>query len=438
MRIRNDRKTPVAGSPGTNEIVEREIIMPHRTSRTVASSAVGIFFLLAAALLIGGGCSKKETGPTERTIAKSETPAYRPYLNSDLIQGRKVFEQKHCSQCHSIFERERKIGPKLQSPRFYGSFLDIFSSLWNHAPAMGVYMRKEVLDRPQFSNVELNQLISFLYMLPYLGESGSPRKGEALLAEKTCFRCHSLGRKGRKDGVPLDTLAIYQSQVVLLQRMWNHGPEMIARMAKEGTAIPTFSGNDMTDIFAALTESAEEKSRKVFLGMGNVESGMKVFTDKGCIKCHAIFGRGGKDAPDLGKTVSRANVTTLITKIWNHAGKMRERFQEKKLQWPYFDETEMNDLIVFLYSLNYEDKAGDPKKGEDVFRENRCVDCHFKTDADRQKIVRDIQSVDAILFATKMWNHIPAMEAAMVTQAVPWPEMSGQQLRDVLAFLKNQ
>jgi hypothetical protein len=30
------------------------------------------------------------------------------------------------------------------------------------------------------------------------------------------------------------------------------------------------------------------------------------------------------------------------------------------------------------------------------------------------------------------------MEAAMVTQAVPWPEMSGQDLRDVLAFLKSQ
>lgn len=412
--------------------------MGHGKTGTGNRVILGILCGFAMLLFLGGGCSKKETGPVERTIATSEPAAYRPYLNSDLIQGRKVFEQKHCSQCHSIFERERKIGPKLQSSRFYGSFLDIFSLLWNHAPAMGVYMRKEVLDRPQFSTVELNQLVSFLYMLPYLGESGNPRRGVALLAEKTCFRCHSLGRKGRRDGVPLDALAVYQSQVVLLQRMWNHGPEMISRMGKEGTPIPTFSGNDMTDIFAALTEAAAEKSRKVFLGVGNVENGMKLFSDKGCIKCHAIFGKGGKDAPDLGMTVSRADVTALTTKMWNHAGKMRQRFQEKKLQWPYFHETEMNDLIVFLYSLNYEDKAGDPGRGEAVFRENRCIDCHFQSSEDRQKIVRDIQSADAILFATKMWNHIPAMEAAMVTQGVPWPEMSGRQLRDVLAFLKNQ
>ena len=413
--------------------------MRHRKSSAITVCTSGVLCLLAAAvLLIGGGCSKKETGPTERTIAKSEPAAFQPQLNSDLIQGRKVFEEKHCSQCHSIFERERKIGPKLGSDRVYGSFLDIFSTLWNHAPAMAVYMRKEVLDRPQFSTTELNQLVSFLYMLPYLGESGNPRKGEALLQEKSCFQCHSLGRKGRKDGVPLDALGVYQSQVVLLQRMWNHGPEMIGQMESTGTAIPTFSGNDMTDIFAALTESATEKSRKVFLGVGNTENGRKIFTDKGCIKCHAIFGKGGKEAPDLGKTVSHANVTSLITQMWNHAGTMRETFARKKLSWPYFHETEMNDLIVFLYSLNYEDKSGDAAKGERIFRDNRCADCHFNTDADKQKIVGDIKSANAILFATHLWNHIPAMEAAMVTQAVPWPEMSGQDLRDVLAYLRSQ
>lgn len=412
--------------------------MHHRIPSSWAGITLGAICVSAVALLAVPGCSKQEPAPTVRTIAKTESPTSAPFLNSDLIQGRKVFEEKHCSQCHSIFERERKIGPKLQSSKFYGSFLDIFSILWNHAPAMAAHMRTEVLDRPQFSTAELNQLVSFLYMLPYLGKPGDPRRGEALLQEKACFRCHSLGRNGRRDGVPLDALAVYQSQVVLLQRMWNHGPEMIQRMATTGTAVPTFSGNDMTDIFAALTETAAEKSRKVFLGVGNAENGMKAFRDKGCVRCHSIFGKGGKDAPDLGKTVSQANVTVLITRIWNHAGKMQARFREKKLAWPYFQETEMNDLIVFLYSLNYEDKPGDPGKGDEVFRKNQCADCHFKTDADKAKIVKDIQAADAVLFATQIWNHIPAMEAAMVTKGVPWPRMSGQNLRDVLAFLKSQ
>jgi len=386
----------------------------------------------------GVGCGKKEAGVPGKSVTKPEqVQVQRVSLVSDLVEGRKVFEAKNCSQCHSIFERERKTGPKLQSSRFYGSFLDIFSILWNHAPAMAVHMRKEVLERPQFSTTELNQLVSFLYMLPYLGKPGDPRIGEALLKEKACFSCHSLGGRGKKDGISLDSLRAFQSQVVLLQRMWNHGPVMLSQMAATRTPVPTFSGSDITDIFAALTEQ-EKESRKIFLGVGNAVHGQKMFAEKGCIRCHSIFGKGGTEAPDLGKTVSQSNVTILSTRLWNHAARMREKFQQKKLEWPIFSETEMNDLIVFLYSLNYEDKPGNPGKGEEVFTRKKCADCHFKTAADKQKIVGDIKSVNSIQFATLLWNHIPSMEASMVIHGVPWPEMSGEELRGVLAYLQSQ
>ena len=59
--------------------------MPERKSRAAAVFTLGVLCLLSTVLLVGGGCSKKENGPTERTIAKSGPPAYKPYLNSDLI-----------------------------------------------------------------------------------------------------------------------------------------------------------------------------------------------------------------------------------------------------------------------------------------------------------------------------------------------------------------
>ena len=362
----------------------------------------------------------------------------KPHLVSDLISGRKVFEAKNCNQCHSIFERERKIGPKLKSSRFYGSFLDIFSLLWNHAPAMAVHMRREVLERPTLSTTELNELVSFLYMLPYLGQPGDARHGEDLLESKSCFKCHSLGKKGSRGGTPLDSLAVYQSPVVLLQRMWNHGPEMIGRMSTIGTSIPAFSGNEMADIFAALTKEAPDKGKKVFLGVGNAENGEKLFTDKGCIKCHSIFGKGAKQAPDLGKTVAQSNVTKLTTQIWNHVGRMTQKYHQEKMEWPHFAETEMSDLIVFLYSLNYVDKPGDAAKGVKIFSQKRCIECHFKTGEDKQKLLGAMKAINTTQFAAELWNHTSAMEAAMVTQGVPWPEMTGDQLRDVLAFLQKQ
>src|SRR4030065_1158165 len=114
-----DRQGPRRSSRGMTAMHDRK-------SSRIAACTFGAPCVLAAALLFVWGCGKKESGPTERTIAKSEPPAYKPYLNSDLVQGREVFEAKHCDQCHSIFERERKIGPKLQSTPFYGSFLDRF------------------------------------------------------------------------------------------------------------------------------------------------------------------------------------------------------------------------------------------------------------------------------------------------------------------------
>jgi hypothetical protein len=117
---------------------------------------------------------------------------------------------------------------------------------------------------------------------------------------------------------------------------------------------------------------------------------------------------------------------------------MREKFQQKKLEWPLFTETEMNDLILYLYSLSYEDKPGDPGSGEGVFSGKKCADCHFRPEADTQKIVGALRSVNSLQFATLLWNHIPSMEASMVIHAVPWPEMSGQELRDVLAYLQSR
>ena len=147
------------------------------------------------------------------------------------------------------------------------------------------------------------------------------------------------------------------------------------------------------------------------------------------------FWKGGKEARTW-KTVSNQCVDPFDA-IRNHCGDAG-KFQQKKLNGPFSRKTEMNDLIVFLYSLNYEDKPGNPGKGEAVFTRKKCADCHFKTAADKQKIVGDIKSANSIRFAALLWNHIPSMEASMVIHGVPWPEMSGDELRDVLAYLQSQ
>jgi cytochrome c2 len=390
--------------------------------RTFTILLLGALFCFTATLSGCGESGKKEVAVPEKKEAKKERfPVQKVYIVSDLFQGRKVFEDKNCSQCHSIFGKKEKLGPALDTIQFHGSFLDIFSILWNHAPAMAVHLRREGLPNIQFSTQEMNQLVSFLYMLPYLGKPGDSSKGEILL-NNICFNCHSLAGRGKKGGIPLDTMAVYQSQIVLIQRMWNHGPVMRSQMLTTGTPMPLFSGNDMIDLIAALTKGQKQrKLTKITLGVGDVANGQKLFEKKNCTKCHSIFGKGGKIGPDLGDAISQSSVTELTALLWNHSPRMQEKMAELKLPYPYFSETEMSDLIVFLYSLNYEDKPGDLVNGEAVFDKKNCADCHFESEEDMQKYIAKIK-----------------MAATMVSQAVPWPELSGQEIRDILSFLQSQ
>ena len=386
----------------------------------------------------GGGTPKSPATTPGKGKVKKTAVIQKVSLVSDLIQGRKVFEDKNCSKCHSVFGQEEKVAPTLQTTRIRGSFLDIFSNIWNHAPAMAVQMRKEGLPRPQFGTSELNHVVSFIYMLPYLGKPGSKVQGEKLLEEKACLICHTIGGIGKKGGISLDVLAHYESQVVLAQRMWNHGPVMLSQMISTGTPVPKFSGNDMNDLFATLSsEGKNGKERKISLGVGDAEKGERIFKEKKCNACHSLFGQGGKEGPDLGKTISQANVASLTALLWNHAAEMQKTFREKKLPWPYFSETEMSDLVVFLYSLNYQEKNGDPKGGKKAFEKNTCADCHFQSDADKEKLVKRVSGLNPVQFATVLWNHIPKMEAKMVSQAVPWPRLSGKEMRDILAYFQS-
>lgn len=405
-----------------------------------------IFSLVLCSLLVVSGCGegtkkapeKAKPEAVKKRVTKIDQVRVRRYfLVSDLFSGRKIFEEKNCSQCHAIFEKEEKAGPTLDTAEFRGSFLDIFSTLWNHAPQMAVHMRKEGLPRPDFSTPELNQLVSFLYMLPYLSEPGDPAKGEKILMEKRCFNCHFRGSAGKRGGVSLDPLGAYKSQIVLIQRMWNHGPVMISQMISTGTPVPKFSGKDMANLFAALTEG-ERGEKKIFLGIGDANKGRTLFAEKKCISCHAVFGQGGKQGPDLGETVSQAGVAELTALLWNHSGEMQAKFREKNLSWPYFSETEMGDLIVYLYSLNYIDKPGDPSKGAKILEQKGCADCHFETEEEKKTFLSQVRPDNSIQFASYLWNHIPNMEANMVSQAVTWPELTGQELRDILAFLQSQ
>src|SRR3989338_1428939 len=105
-------------------------------------------------------------------------------------------------------------------------------------------------------------------------------------------------------------------------------------------------------------------------------AGSRVFGTKGCVKCHAVNGVGGKVGPDLGRVPRPRSFYELGAAMWNHLPKMAERMRELGIARPQLNPRETGDLIGFLYTLDYFDPPGNVEAGRRHFTEKKCVVCH--------------------------------------------------------------
>ena len=105
-------------------------------------------------------------------------------------------------------------------------------------------------------------------------------------------------------------------------------------------------------------------------------AGSRVFGAKGCVKCHSVNGLGGKIGPDLGRVARPRSFDELVAAMWNHLPQMMQRMDALGLQRPRLEVRETEDLIGFLYTLNYFDAPGNARAGQRYFTEKRCVVCH--------------------------------------------------------------
>ena len=167
-------------------------------------------------------------------------------------------------------------------------------------------------------------------------------------------------------------------------------------------------------------------------------AGSRVFGAKGCVKCHAISGSGGKVGPDLGRIPRPRSFYDLAAAMWNHAPRMAQRMAELGIARPQLDARETGDLVAFLFTLDYFDPRGNEDAGRRLFNEKRCVVCHQVGGAggvvgpplDALK-----QYGSPIYLATAMWNHGPQMAEVMKAKGIPRPTFKDADLRDLIAYI---
>ena len=271
---------------------------------------------------------------------------------------------------------------------------------------------------------------------------GNPEQGaELFYGSKQCGICHSVnGSGGRIAPVLSGTKPSRPAMGWLTSVLWNHGPGMWRQIRQSSKTYPELTPQEMADILAFLYQSSSIDPP------GNRSEGKAAFQEKGCDRCHAIGGVGGKAAPDLSAVGVANDPNTWATAMLNHAGSMVGPINTALGQWPSFSGNQMNNLIAYVSSTKSAGKSagggtvGDPQKGWAVFQ-SRCMPCHAVsgqggTVGPELGPDQDIQLTTAG-FASVMWNHAPAMIKEAKDKGIPASQLNATDMADLLAFLAS-
>lgn len=170
--------------------------------------------------------------------------------------------------------------------------------------------------------------------------------------------------------------------------------------------------------------------------------GQSLFQTLSCIQCHSINGKGGTTAPDLGMHLDRDfTPASLAATMWNHAPRMWAAMRQRQIVVGELDQQGAQDLMAFFYAARFFEKPGDAGRGKRAFEKDACAGCHGLTTAANPaaKPVSEWQALnDPIALLDAMWNHRAEMQAANASKGTSLPQISAQDLTDMLVYLRNQ
>ncbi|MFQ5663301.1 MAG: c-type cytochrome [Terriglobia bacterium] len=269
---------------------------------------------------------------------------------------------------------------------------------------------------------------------------GDPHLGSHVFRDKGCNRCHAVNGVGTNRAPDLGFQRPARSTLnQLTTAMWNHAPRMWAMMESERIPYPRFTTKEMAHLFAYLYAA------RYMDEPGDAARGRRLFSQKRCIRCHAVGGEGGTVGPELRELGPVDSPIFWAEAMWNHAPAMETHMRQMKIAWPSFEGQEMNDLLAYIR----QERAGprwefdllpaDPKRGWELFQKKDCISCHAVggeggTTGPDLGAGRPLPST-LTQVAARMWNHSPHMWKAMKAKGIERPRFEGQEMADLIAFL---
>jgi len=172
-------------------------------------------------------------------------------------QGRTLFVEKRCIECHAARGEGGRLGPDLAERGRRRSLSDFTAAMWNKAPRMIETMKGLSFPMPQVGPEEMADIVAYLYSVGYFARSGDPKKGAAVADAKGCLGCHALRGERGKAAVDLARVQGLKSPAAVLAALWNH--VWTAEPRAKNAPWPRLSAEEMADLVAFLQSPGEAR-----------------------------------------------------------------------------------------------------------------------------------------------------------------------------------
>jgi len=187
-------------------------------------------------------------------------------------------------------------------------------------------------------------------------------------------------------------------------------------------------------IGAASTVAAQE----TLLG-GSPFRGRDLLSEKLCTQCHSVWGHGGQLAPDMSNAVAEKSWLDLVGDFWNHTPRMIDAMEQRGHSWPTLDQSEMADLLSYLYYLRLFDRPGDAARGAIAYSQHKCSNCHSlggKGGGHGGPLDRFSAYPSSVMLAQAMWNAGPQMQRDQLGRGAAIPTFLSTEMADLQAFIR--
>jgi mono/diheme cytochrome c family protein len=182
-------------------------------------------------------------------------------------------------------------------------------------------------------------------------------------------------------------------------------------------------------------------ARAVDISAGDASRGAQIFETEQCSRCHSVNGRGGTIAPDLARRVDRDYTPAVMAALmWNHAPEMWEAMRKYGVTRGDMTPDKAADLFAYFLAARYFEKPGDAGRGKAVFTAKHCTECHGITSSplpSAPPVAKWDSLADPVVLAQQMWNHGTQMRAEFARKKLTWPQLTAQELTDMLVYLQN-